>query len=123
MLDSNGITVTVDGNKWAANSKPNVGDTYSYDWAYSKKYVITAPVGAPLNFVKYNSWYIGLNSVGKTIESVSVATGATGGEKPYTFSKVSGPDWISVASDGTVSGTPNSVGSYEDLVLRVTDST
>ena len=41
VLDSNGITVTVDGNKWAENSKPKVGDTYSYDWAYSKEYVIT----------------------------------------------------------------------------------
>ena len=121
VLDSNGVTATVDGFKWADNSAPYVADTYSYVWTESEEYVINAPVGAPLGFVKNNSWNIGLNYEGKAITSFSVATGATGGEKPYTFSKVSGPDWISVASDGTVSGTPSVVGTNEDLVIRVTD--
>ncbi len=120
-LNDEGVTVTVDENKWAENSIPSVADTYSYAWAFSKEYEITAPVGIPLNFVKNNSWDIGLNYKGKAIDQFSVATGATGGQKPYTFSKVSGPDWISVTSDGTVSGTPNSVGKNSDLVVRVTD--
>jgi len=46
-----------------------------------------------------------------------------GGTKPYTFSKVSGPDWITVAADGgTTGGVPTVVGSNSDLVVRVTDS-
>ena len=121
VLDSNGVTATVDGKKWADNRIPTVTDMYSYVWTESEEYVINAPVGVPLDFVKNNSWNIGLNYEGKAITSFSVATGATGGEKPYTFSKVSGPDWISVASDGTVSGTPASVGKNPDLVIRVTD--
>ena len=121
VLNEDGITVLVDGNKWADNERPNGGDDYSYLYVDSKEYVITAPVGAPLDFVKNNSWDIGVNYVDKAITSFSVAIGATGGEKPYTFSKVSGPDWINVASDGIVSGTPNSVGINNDLVIRVTD--
>ena len=120
-LDEDGTTVLVDGNKWADNETPIWGDDFSYFYVKSEEYTIEAPVGAPLDFVKNNSWNIGLNYVGKAIASFSVATGATGGEKPYTFSRVSGPDWISVASDGTVSGTPNGIGKNNDLVIRVTD--
>ena len=52
----------------------------------------------------------------------SVASGATGGTRPYAFSKVTGPDWIAVSADGTVSGTPTALGANENLVIRVTDS-
>ena len=41
VLDSNGVTATVDGNKWADNRIPTVTDMYSYVWAESKEYVIT----------------------------------------------------------------------------------
>ena len=122
VLDSKGVTVTVDGYKWADNVKPNVGDDFSYFSAKSKEYIITAPVGVPLDFVKNESWNIPLNYVGKAIETFLVAAGVAGGKKPYTFSKASGPDWINVAGDGTVSGTPTSVGTNKDLVIRVTDN-
>ena len=59
---------------------------------------------------------------GRVIPTFSVASGATGGTKPYTFSKVSGPSWITVANDGTVSGTPTEIGANENLVIRVTDN-
>ena len=51
-----------------------------------------------------------------------MADGAAGGTKPYTFSKVSGPEWINVAADGTVSGTPTVLGANADLVIKVTDN-
>ena len=51
-----------------------------------------------------------------------MADGAEGGTKPYTFSKVSGPEWIAVAADGTVSGMPTALGANADLVIKVTDS-
>lgn len=51
-----------------------------------------------------------------------MADGAAGGTKPYAFSKVSGPEWIDVAADGTVSGTPTAVGANAALVIKVTDS-
>lgn len=60
--------------------------------------------------------------MGRAIESFSVVDGVKGGEKPYTFSKTSGPNWISVTTDGTVSGMPDVDGKNADLVVRVTDS-
>jgi hypothetical protein len=37
-------------------------------------------------------------------------TGGSGG--PYTFIKTSGPAWLNVATDGTVSGTPTAAGTF-----------
>lgn len=41
VLDSNGVTATVDGNKWADNRRASVDDRYSLVWTESKEYVIT----------------------------------------------------------------------------------
>lgn len=43
---------------------------------------------------------------------------------PMTFSKLGGPSWVSVASDGSLSGTPGSTDEGENqIAVRVTDST
>ena len=119
MLDKNGITVTVNGVKWADNSKPVIVDEYSFDWVFSKEYEVVAPAGTPLDFIKKNIWDSDGNYINQAITSFSVADGAVGGTKPYTFSKVSGPEWIAVAADGTVSGTPTVLGANADLGLRL----
>ena len=121
VLDSAGVTVTVDGVAWTT-STPIVGDTFSYMGVTSPEYTVTAPAGTPLAFVKSDTWNIGNTQSGVAITSFSVAGGVTGGTAPYTFSKVSGPAWLQVAPDGTVSGTPTAAGANEDLVIRVTDS-
>ena len=121
VLDSAGVTVTVDGAAWTTDS-PSVADTFSYINANSPEYTVTAPAGTPLAFAKNDTWNIGNTQSGVAITSFSVAGGATGGTAPYTFSKVSGPAWLEVAPDGTVSGTPTAAGANEDLVIRVTDS-
>ncbi len=122
VLDKNGITVTVNGVKWADNSIPSVDDTYSCDWVFSKEYEVVAPAGTPLEFFKNNNWDIDSAYINQAITAFSVADGASGGTKPYTFSKVSGPEWLEVAADGMVSGTPTAVGENADLVIKVTDS-
>ena len=121
MLDSAGVTVTVDGVAWTTDT-PGVYDDYSLVWADSPEYTVTAPAGTPLAFAKNDAWDIENPKNGVAITSFSVASGATGGTAPYTFSKVSGPAWLEVAPDGTVSGTPTAAGANEDLVIRVTDS-
>ena len=121
VLDSAGVTVTVDGAAWTT-STPRVGDTFSYMGVTSPEYTVTAPAGTPLAFVKSSAWNIGDTQSGVAITSFSVASGASGGTAPYTFSKVSGPAWLEVAPDGTVSGTPTAAGANENLVIRVTDS-
>ena len=121
VLDSAGVTVTVDGVAWTTDT-PLVADTFSYLYAGSPEYTVTAPAGTPLAFAKNDTWNIGNTQSGVAITSFSVAIGATGGTAPYTFSKVSGPAWLEVAPDGTVSGTPTAAGANENLVIRVTDS-
>ena len=122
VLDKNGITVTVDGVKWADKTIPTIYDTYSYDWVSSKEYEVVAPAGTPLDFIKDNKWDIDSTYINQAITAFSVADGAVGGTKPYAFSKVSGPEWIDGAADGMVSGTPTAVGANADLVIKVTDS-
>ena len=121
VLDSAGVTVTVDGAAWTTDTI-FVEDTYSCVWADSPEYTVTAPAGTPLAFMKSSAWDIENPKNGVAITPFSVASGATGGTAPYTFSKVSGPAWLEVAPDGTVSGTPTAVGANENLVIRVTDS-
>ena len=121
MLDSAGITVTVDGAAWTTDTI-FVEDTYSCVWADSPEYTVAAPAGTPLAFMKSSAWDIENPKNGVAITPFSVASGATGGTAPYTFSKVSGPAWLEVSPDGTVSGTPTAVGANENLVISVTDS-
>ena len=122
VLDSAGVTVTVDGVAWTTATSVDVMDTYSYLYVGSPEFTVTAPAGTPLAFAKNDKWNIGDTQNGVAITSFSVAVGASGGTAPYTFSKVSGPAWLQVAPDGTVSGTPTAAGANEDLVIRVTDS-
>ena len=121
VLDKNGITVTVNDVKWD-NSIPDIYDTYSFAWVSSKEYEVVAPAGTPLDFIKDNNWDINKHYINQAITAFSVADGAAGGTKPYTFSKVSGPEWINVAADGTVSGTPTVLGANADLVIKATDN-
>ena len=123
VLNENGIDITVNGASWGKAKKPNISPTSSYTWASSPEYKVTAPVDAPLDFVKNSNWNIGDTLAGQAITPFSVASGAIGGTKPYTFSKVSGPAWLKVSSDGMVSGTPTLVGSNVGLRIRVTDKT
>ena len=121
VLDKNGITVTVNDKKWDS-SIPEIYAEYSFAWVASEEYTVVAPAGTPLDFVKDNKWDIDSTYINQAITAFSVADGAAGGTKPYTFSKVSGPEWIDVAADGTVSGTPTVLGANADLVIKVTDS-
>lgn len=121
VLDKNGITVTVNDKKWDS-SIPEIYAEYSFAWVESEEYTVVAPAGTPLDFVKDNKWNIDSTYINQAITAFSVADGAAGGTKPYTFSKVSGPEWIDVAADGTVSGTPTALGANADLVISVTDS-
>ncbi len=121
VLDKNGINVSVDGETWV-NSEVLIYDTYSFSWVTSVECEVVAPADAPLNFIKDNKWDIKEPYLNQALTSFSVAGGATGGTAPYSFAKVSGPDWINVSADGTVSGTPTTVGTNADLVISVTDS-
>ena len=113
---ANPWTFTVNGQAWTTG-EPSVDDTYSYDWGYSPEITVTKEA-IPLKFENSSRYEIPVNYQNKAIKSYSVADGVRGGVEPYTFSKVSGPEWINVANDGVVSGTPTAIGSNSDLVVR-----
>jgi N-acetylneuraminic acid mutarotase len=56
--------------------------------------------------------------------SYFISIEATGGTQPYTFFKISGllPPGLSLSSDGTLSGTPTTTGSYQFTVTVTDDS-
>ena len=113
---SSSVTVT-------ASEDPNE-TTGEYDESKLSDYdrIIIKSALSELSFVGSNSFDIGPNKVGTPIQSFSVALGVSGGIAPYTFNKVSGPDWLAVANDGLVSGTPTTEGDNAPLVVRVTDN-
>lgn len=115
------FTAIVDGVEWTTLGEPMVDDDFSYNWIISPEMVIEEP--DELTVRDSSDYDIGVNYVGEAIENKSVADCAEGGVKPYSYSKLSGPDWIIVDPSGGINGTPLEVGSNDDLVIRVTDKT
>ncbi len=61
--------------------------------------------------------------VGKSIDPITLNSGyAHGGTVPYSFSKVSGPDWLTVHPSGYITGIPTVASSTQKVTLKVTDS-
>ena len=118
VLDENGIDITIDGNSWGRGSSVRLGGSASSGWAVSPEYVVTAPPNAELNLVFDPKWEVYDASAGVPITPFSLASGVIGGTKPYTFTKIAGPDWLQISPDGTVSGTPTKDFEEDDDPLR-----
>jgi uncharacterized protein YqgV (UPF0045/DUF77 family) len=114
-------TVTIDGAAWEYDEDAWVEPTYSYTYITSPEFTVEKAV-IPLDFTDNNLYNIGINYIDTAITSYSVSGGVMGGTEPYVFSKTSGPAWVTVAADGTVSGTPTAMGENSELVIRVTDA-
>ena len=113
-------TLTVDGVVWEPKNPTITDTTYSYRYFKSPEYVVEK-TELELTFEKSSSYVIPDNYVNNPIQSFSVAESVLGGVGAYTFSRISGPEWINVSSDGTISGTPTETGENSYLVVRVTD--
>ncbi len=88
----------------------------------SGEYVLEAPDDSEVIFLddwEYDIYGVALH---ETIEGIDVSYGVGGGTAPYTFSKVSGPEWVNVSEDGIISGTVDEPAREDILVVRVTDS-
>ena len=116
---SNSLQVRVDGVLWNVSGVENY-ESYCMAYISSPVYSIDYE-SIPLTFNYNPSFEIAENYCNVPIHSYSVADGAIGGTGNYTFSKISGPSWINVSSDGIVSGTPVAIGNNSNLVIRVTD--
>ena len=118
---ANATKLKVNGEDWLFSYCSTCGEGSTPNGTiYSPKIVLEND--GELQFFESESYRIYTNYKGVGINSFSVAGGAEGGIEPYTFSKVSGPEWINVSSEGMVSGTPTTLGVNDNLVVRVTDS-
>jgi len=111
------FTIQVDGKTWTADNP----DSNASIKVYSQLYSVEKP-DAELTFNHSDAYDVKEAYVGEPITSFSVAESVSGGTAPYTFSKVSGPAWITVSPDGNISGTPTAKGENENLIVRVRDS-
>ena len=114
------VEITIDGKKWTHDTFHDY-NTYLYGYMTSPEFTVEWKK-IPLVFNDSYSFDITKAYANTAIAGFSVAESVVGGVTPYTFSKTSGPAWINVAADGTVSGTPTVVEENDDLVIRVTDS-
>ena len=124
--DGSEISLTVDGQAWEVDDYIFMDPTFSFVWVFSPEIEVEWKA-LPLTFTDSDTFNIGNTSSNriykdKAITAFTVKNAVSGGVQPYTFSKVSGPEWLNVAADGTVSGTPTALGANDALVVRVTDS-
>ena len=78
----------------------------------------------PAPVVEFNDemYYIPESQVGVPITPVDIKAGVIGGEAPYTFVKQSGPDWLTVSTDGIIQGTPTTKGQSSLLEIKIIDN-
>ena len=85
------------------------------DWTYSD------PI--PITFTDDAAFDVPTGTISSDIDGIFVADGVSGGTPPYTFSLVSGPDWLAVYDNGFISGKrPDAKAEATTAVIRVTDS-
>jgi len=118
-------TLTIDGTAFTplTDSVPYVGTDYSFETYFSPVYTLS-DAGLPLTLAEMTV-LSGKIYAGTTISPVSFADAVYGGKAPYSFSKISGPDWIDVDKNGLVSGVPGvpaTAGEATSLVIEVTDA-
>ncbi len=119
------ITVKVNGVEWEVQGNPGIGDGYSWIWLYSPEFQVTddeAALGWYMPGLYADNCYVPDSYVNTPINPISIDEYTFGGEKPYSYSKVSGPSWLSVDSEGDIIGTPSAFGSNDPLIVRITDN-
>ena len=121
-LIDNETAVYVDGELWEVWDKDD--GTYPFIVVIpsrnSSRFFIEEP--EELAFHKLGKYDISGQRVNTLIEPFSVVSSVEGGTEPYSYRKVSGPDWLEVSVEGTVSGKPTETGANEPLVVEVLDS-
>ena len=61
--------------------------------------------------------------IGKAVDPIDLSQYVSGGKAPYTYKKLSGPDWVKLSDDGVLSGTrPNAEYAAENMEIRISDS-
>ncbi len=118
------LTIKINGVERQANGNPSIGSNYSYVWVYSPDYEVTdegAALGWWMPGLYADNCYVPDSYMNVPISTINFGDYTYGGEKPYSYSKVSGPSWLTVDSEGKITGTPTVTGNNDPLVVRITD--
>jgi Concanavalin A-like lectin/glucanases superfamily/Glycosyl hydrolase catalytic core/Alpha-L-arabinofuranosidase B (ABFB) domain/Ricin-type beta-trefoil lectin domain-like/Putative Ig domain len=95
-------------------------DLRFYPTALTDAQIASIAANAPPRF--NSATIVKAGAVAQSPYSGSLAGDATGGVGARTFVKLSGPAWLTVSSDGTLSGTPSSSDSSKnEFLVRVSD--
>ena len=122
---ANGVVIKVNGVQW-----DNIQGIHGLDHGEFTLQYVKSPVFEvdPSNsqIIIFNADNTDLGDyliAGTSITSVNLADSVEGGTAPYSFNKLSGPEWIDISSSGVVTGTPTAAdtGNSKDLVFRITD--
>ena len=111
------LTVTINGEQW------KVVHDYQNNFFHiiSPEFTVSAPTGGPLQFVAETNAAISDHQIGETVNK-DLTQYTAGGTPPYVYSKVSGPEWLSVSADGKITGTANEIQGSSVLKVMVTDA-
>ncbi|MBR7101190.1 MAG: hypothetical protein IKC74_02780, partial [Clostridia bacterium] len=101
----------------------------AYSVRYKSTYEAFASKTAPVsigfnefNFVDSDEYDIYAGDTDTTISVIDIKNAVSGGKKPYTYS-ISGPNWLSIDSNGMIRGTrPASAQAATTATITVTDS-
>ncbi len=118
-ITNNGVIIFPDWCSASDIAALNMGGTGKYrvgDNEYANDYV------PEMEFTYKEEFAIPVNKTEEAITSFSVASGVSSPDGTVVFAKESGPEWISVASDGTVSGTPSEAGTNTKLKISAVDN-
>ncbi|MGM9597319.1 MAG: hypothetical protein ACI3XO_05840 [Eubacteriales bacterium] len=111
------LSVTINGVQW----KVKLDSTYNWFDIISPEFTVSAPTGGPLQFIAETNASISDHLIGDTVNK-DLTRYTAGGTPPYTYSKVSGPEWLSVSADGRITGTANEIQGSSTLKVTVTDA-
>jgi hypothetical protein len=106
-----------------------------YDFAVSVSDACTSDGGTGCNTIAQTQMYTvnvcpntlaistgTLNNNGRVGSSYSQTMTATGGTAPYTWSATGLPDGLTISTGGVISGTPTTMGTYNNIVITVADA-
>ena len=97
----------------------NVWEEEGNQTAYFYCYFTVDP--EPVIHFNDESFSVPESKVGVPITPIDIKDRISGGEAPYTFVKESGPDWLTVSTDGIIQGTPTAKGNSSLLEIKITD--
>lgn len=109
----------IKGLKITGTGKIRIGsEEYANDYDAAAEAMLAFKSGLPYISSERSNQRTYLN---QPIADTDLSQFVKGGTKPYSFVKVSGPEWITISLDGIISGIPTETGLMNDCVIKVTD--